>query len=133
MTTERQWLKHKLDTARKDGATEQDIAGFVRDYKGTVTGAYFGSVVPLGVRCSCGGAVVTEWLYYYGPTLHPRQGEWGGECLECGSTYTRGTMNGFMKKNPRGAYCPKPGPAKKKYVTRYTVIDGALQEKEVQI
>lgn len=57
---------------------------------------YPGSQVPLNFKCSCGGSVITEYLFYYGPN-GPKEdgylpGEWGGECQQCGRTYTTTEM-----------------------------------------
>lgn len=55
---------------------------------------YTGSVVPLNFVCPCGGSVVTDWLYYYSPELHPHRGEWGGVCLRCKRQFTQNMMRG---------------------------------------
>lgn len=70
---------------------------------------YKGSIVPMGFVCSnCGSSVITDWRFYYGPLLHPTEGEWVGKCLQCGNEFSYEYM-----KNPTHKYIPSPKPSRK--------------------
>ena len=54
---------------------------------------YYGSIVPLGFKCNCGGGVITTWAFFYSYNFQPWIGEHVGQCTKCHRIYPRGSMS----------------------------------------
>lgn len=62
---------------------------------------YPGSIVHLYENCPiCGSEhVITSWLYYYGPTYKPNDGEWGVKCFTCNRQFSYLDWRASHKRN----------------------------------